>query len=69
MCLSTQVRNIENVGQAACDGWTFPPMNMPALELLVRVGLATVLGLAIGVERQWRSRTAGVTPRQPITSC
>lgn len=35
-------------------------MNMPALELLVRVGLATALGLAIGVERQWRSRMAGL---------
>lgn len=35
-------------------------MNMPALELLVRVGLATVLGLAIGIERQWRSRMAGL---------
>jgi len=35
-------------------------MNMPAVELLVRVGLATVLGLAIGVERQWRSRMAGL---------
>ncbi len=35
-------------------------MNMPALELMVRVGLATVLGLAIGVERQWRSRMAGL---------
>jgi putative Mg2+ transporter-C (MgtC) family protein len=35
-------------------------MNMPAAELFVRVGLATVLGLAIGVERQWRSRMAGL---------
>jgi putative Mg2+ transporter-C (MgtC) family protein len=35
-------------------------MNMPAAELLVRVGLATVLGLAIGIERQWRSRMAGL---------
>jgi putative Mg2+ transporter-C (MgtC) family protein len=35
-------------------------MNMPALELLVRVGLATVLGVAIGIERQWRSRMAGL---------
>jgi putative Mg2+ transporter-C (MgtC) family protein len=35
-------------------------MNMPALELLVRVGLATVLGVAIGLERQWRSRMAGL---------
>ena len=33
---------------------------MPAVELLVRVGLATALGLAIGVERQWRSRMAGL---------
>jgi putative Mg2+ transporter-C (MgtC) family protein len=33
---------------------------MPALELMVRVGLATVLGLAVGVERQWRSRMAGL---------
>ena len=35
-------------------------MNMPALELLVRVGLATMLGLAVGIERQWRSRMAGL---------
>jgi putative Mg2+ transporter-C (MgtC) family protein len=35
-------------------------MNMPALELLVRVGLATVLGVAIGLERQWRSGMAGL---------
>ena len=35
-------------------------MHMPALELLVRVGLATVLGVAIGIERQWRSRMAGL---------
>jgi putative Mg2+ transporter-C (MgtC) family protein len=35
-------------------------MNMPAVELLVRVGLATVLGVAIGLERQWRSRMAGL---------
>jgi putative Mg2+ transporter-C (MgtC) family protein len=33
---------------------------LPALELLVRVGLATLLGVAIGVERQWRSRMAGL---------
>ena len=33
---------------------------MPGFELLVRVGLATLLGLAIGVERQWRSRMAGL---------
>lgn len=35
-------------------------MTLPALELLVRVGFATVLGVAIGVERQWRSRMAGL---------
>ena len=35
-------------------------MTMPALELLVRVGLATLLGVAIGVERQWRARMAGL---------
>lgn len=35
-------------------------MHMPAIELLVRVGLATVLGIAIGIERQWRSRMAGL---------
>jgi putative Mg2+ transporter-C (MgtC) family protein len=35
-------------------------MTMPALELLLRVGLATVLGIAIGVERQWRARIAGL---------
>jgi putative Mg2+ transporter-C (MgtC) family protein len=33
---------------------------MLAVELLSRVGLATVLGLAIGLERQWRSRMAGL---------
>jgi putative Mg2+ transporter-C (MgtC) family protein len=31
-----------------------------AIELLTRVGLATVLGVAIGIERQWRSRMAGL---------
>jgi putative Mg2+ transporter-C (MgtC) family protein len=35
-------------------------MTMPALELFVRVGLATLLGIAIGVERQWRARMAGL---------
>lgn len=35
-------------------------MTMPALELLIRVGLATVLGVAIGIERQWRARMAGL---------
>jgi putative Mg2+ transporter-C (MgtC) family protein len=33
---------------------------MLAIDLLVRVGLATVLGVAIGFERQWRSRVAGL---------
>jgi putative Mg2+ transporter-C (MgtC) family protein len=35
-------------------------MEQPGLELLVRVGLATLLGVAIGMERQWRSRMAGL---------
>jgi len=35
-------------------------MTMPGLELLLRVGLATLLGVAIGLERQWRSRMAGL---------
>jgi putative Mg2+ transporter-C (MgtC) family protein len=30
------------------------------IDLLVRVGFALLLGLAIGVERQWRSRMAGM---------
>lgn len=34
--------------------------SMPALELLGRVGLATLLGITIGMERQWRSRLAGL---------
>lgn len=33
---------------------------MLAVELLVRVGLATALGVVIGLERQWRSRMAGL---------
>ncbi|MBV8964635.1 MAG: MgtC/SapB family protein [Mycobacteriaceae bacterium] len=33
---------------------------MPGLELLLRVGLATLLGVAIGIERQWRARMAGL---------
>ena len=33
---------------------------MLAVELLARVGLATALGIAIGIERQWRSRMAGL---------
>jgi len=48
------------IAAAGPNQWTILPMNMPAVELLVRVGLATVLGLAIGVERQWRSRMAGL---------
>lgn len=32
----------------------------PGLDLLLRVGLATLLGVAIGLERQWRSRMAGL---------
>ena len=28
--------------------------------MLARVGLATILGVAIGIERQWRSRMAGL---------
>jgi len=35
-------------------------LDMLAVDLLVRVGLATVLGIAIGLERQWRSRMAGL---------
>ncbi len=35
-------------------------MTMPALEMMLRVGLATLLGIAIGVERQWRARMAGL---------
>jgi putative Mg2+ transporter-C (MgtC) family protein len=35
-------------------------MTLPGLELLVRVGFATLLGVAIGIERQWRSRMAGL---------
>jgi putative Mg2+ transporter-C (MgtC) family protein len=31
-----------------------------AVDLLTRVGLATLLGIAIGFERQWRSRMAGL---------
>ncbi|MBJ7340362.1 MgtC/SapB family protein [Mycolicibacterium sp.] len=33
---------------------------MIAIDMLGRVGLATILGVAIGVERQWRSRMAGL---------
>ena len=33
---------------------------MLAVDLLARVGLATLLGVAIGFERQWRSRMAGL---------
>jgi putative Mg2+ transporter-C (MgtC) family protein len=33
---------------------------MLGVELLARVGLATVLGIAIGMERHWRSRMAGL---------
>ena len=35
-------------------------MTLPALELIVRVGLASLLGVAIGIERQWRARMAGL---------
>jgi putative Mg2+ transporter-C (MgtC) family protein len=33
---------------------------MPALDLLGRVGFAILLGILIGMERQWRSRLAGL---------
>jgi len=33
---------------------------LPGVELFFRVGLATLLGIAIGVERQWRARMAGL---------
>jgi putative Mg2+ transporter-C (MgtC) family protein len=33
---------------------------MSGIDLLVRVGLAVLLGVAIGIERQWRSRMAGL---------
>jgi putative Mg2+ transporter-C (MgtC) family protein len=35
-------------------------MTLPGLELFFRVGLATLLGVAIGIERQWRARMAGM---------
>lgn len=35
-------------------------MTHPGLEILARVGLATLFGIAIGLERQWRSRMAGL---------
>jgi putative Mg2+ transporter-C (MgtC) family protein len=35
-------------------------MTLPGLELLIRVGFATLLGIAIGIERQWRARMAGL---------
>lgn len=35
-------------------------MGMIAIDLMARVGLATALGIAIGAERQWRSRMAGL---------
>lgn len=33
---------------------------MLAVELITRVGLATLLGVIIGLERQWRARMAGL---------
>jgi putative Mg2+ transporter-C (MgtC) family protein len=33
---------------------------MYGIDLLVRVGLAVLLGVAIGIERQWRSRLTGL---------
>lgn len=35
-------------------------IGMPTFEFLVRVGLALLLGAAIGIERQWRQRSAGL---------
>jgi putative Mg2+ transporter-C (MgtC) family protein len=32
----------------------------PGLDLFFRVGLAVLLGVSIGLERQWRSRMAGL---------
>jgi putative Mg2+ transporter-C (MgtC) family protein len=33
---------------------------MNGVDLLVRVGLAVLLGVGIGIERQWRSRLTGL---------
>jgi MgtC family len=33
---------------------------MNGIDLLVRVGLAVLLGVGIGIERQWRSRLTGL---------
>jgi putative Mg2+ transporter-C (MgtC) family protein len=37
-----------------------PPPDLPELELAMRLALAVVLGGMIGVEREWRDRTAGL---------
>src|SRR5262249_3231974 len=62
----TNTRLAPNPKKAEKHTCTPPPvrkmlgMDQPGLELLVRVGLATLLGVAIGLERQWRSRMAGL---------
>ena len=39
---------------------TFKIRSMNGIDLLVRVGFAVLLGVAIGIERQWRSRLTGL---------
>lgn len=36
------------------------PSELTALDFLTRLGIAAVLGIAIGFERQWRQRAAGL---------
>jgi putative Mg2+ transporter-C (MgtC) family protein len=36
------------------------PAELTALEFLARLGFAALLGIAIGFERQWRQRAAGL---------
>jgi hypothetical protein len=60
--------NIENVAAGDHHRRTIPPINMPAAELLVRIGVATVLGLAIGIERGLASRSASASGPAHSTS-
>lgn len=39
---------------------TAGPMELTALEFLGRLGIAALLGIAIGFEREWRQRAAGL---------
>jgi putative Mg2+ transporter-C (MgtC) family protein len=51
--------NFGRTGVRICHR-TFKIRSMNGIDLLVRVGFAVLLGVGIGIERQWRSRLTGL---------